>query len=282
MNDIFEFSKKNALIIVLYKTRLVESITFNSFSDILKGTDCKMDLIVYDNSPELNVGLQEFENWRIKYIGDPLNSGISLAYNIGARYAKDILKKSRLLIADQDTFFPINSISAYVDAVEMYPLQAIYAPIIKSKEIISPCRFLFNRGFTLNRVKDGLMSFKGRSLINSGCLIDLDAFFLVGGYNEKIQLDFSDFYFFEKVKAKFSEFVVVNLILSQNYSDDSDNNLKSRLFRFKFYCEGAKEFSLYKKSGVLLIVVTFIRMLKLSKMFKTKQFAVMWVKKMLL
>src|ERR1700743_364915 len=95
-------------VIVLNKTRLEDSKTFASLTACLKASSLQLDLLIYDNSPEYNPdSVSGFPNWKITYMADTSNSGVSKAYNCAASLAL-ASKKQWLLLFDQDTSFPLN------------------------------------------------------------------------------------------------------------------------------------------------------------------------------
>lgn len=230
-------------IVVLFNNKIEESKTLTSINEsLLKNSDF-LDIIVYDNSErsEVKSGSTFLKGQlKIHYFHDPSNPGVSKAYNFAARYAHK-LKKSWILLLDQDTSFPINAISTYISALKNYPSIKLFAPVLKlsTGTIISPCRYFFKRGFALKKVSTGINSLQQISPLNSGMLIDLDAFTLSGGYNEKIKLDFSDFQFIERLKKNFDQFCIINVISLQEFSDEETNTVKLNE-RFFFYCDGAK------------------------------------------
>jgi hypothetical protein len=75
--------------------------------------------------------------------------------------------------------------------------------------------------------------------VNSGMLVDLKAFYEVGGYNEKVKLDFSDFQFIERFRKVHKTFYVMDLICEQDFSDD-EISCPAQAKRFRYYCEGAR------------------------------------------
>ena len=70
-------------------------------------------------------------------------------------------------------------------------------------------------------------------------LVNLKAFHEVGGYNEKVKLDFSDFQFIERFRKVYKTFYVVDIICEQDFSDD-EISLPTQAKRFRYYCEGAR------------------------------------------
>jgi len=273
------FISETAVVIVLYKTPLENSQTFKTLSENLRKLDLIMDLIVYDNSPIVKDPEVKNSNWNVKFFNDITNAGVSKAYNVAAQYANALGKKWVLLV-DQDTTFPVNSLNKYIDAIEEYPAQKVFVPILKASEkIISPCFYAFKRGFHLKQVDPGLHTFNRTLPVNSGALINLELFKLTGGYNEKIKLDFSDFYFFEKVRKISTEYVVLDLICHHDISTQSNQSIDSAAQRHIYYCEGAKAFSQSLQDRIVMLLVSFFRSLKLSMKFREILFVKIWLKK---
>ena len=230
-------------VVVIYNTKIEESETLISLSGSLAQTSDSMDLVVYDNSlhpvwENRSIFITEF--FRIHYFHDPSNPGVSKAYNFAALYAQQ-LKKRWILLLDQDTSFPVDTVSAYISALKNYPTLKLFTPVLKlsTGTIISPCRYFFKRGFSLNKITPGLNSLKKISPLNSGMLRELDTFIISGGYNEKIKLDFSDFQFIERFKKNSDQFCIINVISLHEFSDEETNTVKLNE-RFAFYCDGAK------------------------------------------
>src|SRR5690606_3747179 len=219
-----------------------------------------LSFYIYDNSAKPQVISLESEN-DIYYEHDCNNSGISRAYNQGAKYAKENNKKW-ILVLDQDTVLPIDWYIAYYQAVrDNYQLK-LFAPIllIRNNVIFSPCKYKMKRGFHLDEITSGRHSLYKVSPVNSGMLISVKEFFAVGGYNEKVKLDFSDFQFIERFRKKNEFFYVVNLICNQDFSNDNPS-VESQVFRFIYYVEGAYYF---EKDGLKdklqFLIVVFLRM----------------------
>jgi hypothetical protein len=261
-------------VLVLYKTRLEDSETFVSLSNSLKNSKLTMDVMVYDNSPTPMVTAPEGinDNWTIHYIHDKTNPGVSKAYNEGLGIARKLNKKW-LLLLDQDTSFPQNAVVEYGKAVRGNTGVWLFAPIIISNnKIISPCRYFLNKGYSLRRVTPGVYNFHAKSLINSGMLIHVDAFERTGGYNEKIRLDFADYYFIDKYKAVYNKFAVINLRCFQNFSGMQRLTTSSALVRFAYYCEGARNKAVNKLDYFTLMLVTLLHSVKLSFTYKNLRF----------
>ena len=261
-------------VLVLYKTRLQDSETFVSLSNSLKNSKLTMDVVVYDNSPTPTLADPEriSDNWRIRYIHDETNPGVSKAYNEGLGIARKLNKKW-LLLLDQDTSFPQNAVVEYSKAIQENPDIYLLAPIVISiNKIISPCRYLLHRGYSIRKIEPGVHRFGMTSLINSGMLIRVEAFDRCGGYNEKIRLDFADHSFIERYRGHYTNFAVINLSCFQNFSGKQHLTTNSALVRFAYYCEGARNRVGSKFDYVVLTLVTLLQSVKLSFTYKNLRF----------
>ena len=266
-------------VLVLYNTRLEDSITFTSLRNSLKKNNLRMDILVYDNSPTpmVNDSDSVSDNWRIHYIHNETNPGVSTAYNYGFQLAKRLQKKWVLLL-DQDTTFPKDALTRYFQAVHKYKGRFLFAPILKSgNKIWSPCRYFLKRGFHLKSVNIGINSIRYTSPLNSGMLLHMSLFEKTGMFNEKLKLDFSDFYFIERYRKHFSDFVVIDLLCDHGTSTiENRNDVEKSLNRFRYFSEGAKHSA--NNFGELLVLTFFVglRAAKLSLIHKNFRFFVIF------
>ena len=255
---------KILFVIVLYKCKLESSITYNT---LLKDNVTPDDIFVYDNSPQknytdINVG---------KYISDTSNGGLSIAYNTAAAYAKENSYKW-LMLLDQDTNFPKGALGEYIDFMKINNSIHLIAPqhCINDEWYISPTKYKNFKSHMQREVQTGIVDFKNARPINSGIMITTESFLRVGGYDNKIKLDFSDVRFFEKYAIYYQYFYVLPSIRClQNYSGVELNKQKV-LSRFEIYLSCAKA---YPKKNVfvslIFIYITFRRALELTKQYKT-------------
>lgn len=272
-------------VIVLYNATLEGSATINSISKFLIHSNRTLDLVVYDNSPTPVYSDESFKfiNFNISYIHDRSNPGVSKAYNTAAQVARRRGKKWILLL-DQDTEFDNNLLSSFDENIEKHPDINLFTPILKIKngKIFSPSKYFFKRGFFIKNISPGLHTLKYLSPVNSGMLINLEAFHSVGGYNEKVRLDFSDFQFIERLKTKYDKFFVINSIGVQDFSNEK-NNLNQLKARFTSYCNDVLSCS---KSSLLDYVAYYItsfgRTLSLTYRTKSLIFIKIWFKFLLL
>ena len=200
-------------IIVLYKQKLSNSVTFIKLENALNVFDNKrLDIFVYDNSP------QEFEQdtisfstekFNIKYERNISNAGVSLAYNKGAEYARSLGKKW-LLLLDQDSELPTNYLDTFLAYVEKYKTPIVYVPKIEvNNKIISPAR-VTNSGLVRFLKSNELTKdlHFDISALNTGVFISTDFIHKIGGFSPKYPLDMLDHWLF-KIISQFNETVVL-------------------------------------------------------------------------
>jgi GT2 family glycosyltransferase len=245
-----------------------------------------MDIVVYDNSPTPMLFEREdklHELWNLHYIHDQSNPGVSKAYNSGVKIAEKLGKKWIFLL-DQDTDFQSDSLLRYCEAISFYKNEELFAPILLTKtgSIWSPCFYYLKKGRSFKKLEFyGLQSIKNKSLLNSGLIVSVDVFNRVGGYNENIPLYFSDFKFIDKYRKLYRNFILVNTKCLHGVSEIEDNT-ESALLRFVYYCKGARNSIETVADGVLFLIGTFLRTLKLTFRFKSHRFFVIFYQSFLM
>lgn len=264
-------TNKVLAVLVLYGIPLEESLTFRTINVALSKKGIRLDLIVYDNSPNKNEVVVESSNLNIIYKKDYSNSGISKAYNFAANFAND-MNKDWLLFLDQDSNIP-NDFFIVVDTyLNDFSNEVLFVPILKSGDMtLSPCSFRFMKGSSLKSINHGLIAVKEKSIFNSGIVVSLSAFNNIGGYEERIPLDFSDHSFFNRYKKKYSKMVVMPITIEHELSSFSKDKV-TVLRRFKQYCFGVSAYSSIEGGRVGLFFWTSLRAVKLSLKFKSFDF----------
>jgi GT2 family glycosyltransferase len=259
------------LIIVLYN-KAISDLHILNVNNFLKNKN--IDILIYDNSKNAQEILN-IEGVDLIYIHDSENSGVSKAYNIGIQKAKE-LQKNLVLILDQDTNFSLEYIEKYMQMYNIYGNNFLYAPIVCNEDmtkVYSPA--------TLKNFVGKAQPFEDfkiieqydltdKSVINSGLMIPLKLFEKIGGYNEKLKLDFSDIYFIEKYKELNSKIILVDIYLKHSISGDEGKDFNREYNRFKYYCNSAKEIGKSLKKRVFWS--PFRRLLRLSLKYKSLKF----------
>lgn len=224
-------------VIVLYRQRLNECQAFRSIEPLRLKYPSRISLFVYDNSPQPLIDISATTG----YHHDQTNSGVSRAYNVAFKFARE--KGFRfLLLMDQDTFFPEQVFESYSHAVARFPKQHVFAPTaIDKQEKYSPFRLVLGRGTPVKEIKAGIFSLRDRKVINSGLLVSITAFEMCGGYDERFPLDFSDIVFCDRLASKDLSFCLIDGQIQHHHSSKATD--KSR---FENYLQAL---ALYKKVG---------------------------------
>lgn len=214
-------------VIVLYKCKLEDS---KSYQSLLQ--DRNEPIFVYDNSSIS----QEVHGKNVIYVHDPQNRGLGVAYNTAAQYAR-YAHFDWLLLLDQDTTFPFGAIDVYIKSIINYPAIKMFVPIhqISDGRYISPTRYICKGSHPSSIIKSGILDFKEAAPINSGIMINVDAFYKVGCYDEEVMLDFSDIRFMEKFRKIYPKFYAIGEIVCLQDFSIEEQNLSKLMMRCKIF-----------------------------------------------
>lgn len=264
------------VVIVLFKKKISNLFFLSSTSRYEK----IIEVFIYDNSP-FQQSIPNITGYNLIYTHDPRNPGISYAYNQAILLAKKLNKKA-LIFLDQDTEFHPIFIEKYCNSYRKFGDEYIYAPIMynsTNQKIYSPA---LSKGFVGKALNSEIFIFKEKykidniSLINSGLMVPISIFNLIGGYNDKIKLDFSDYYFIEKYKLSKKEVILINLYIQHSLSGDEGKNFFQEKIRYEYYYQGAIE--LENSLGISMIWPVLRRFLRLSIKYSTLKFLPLFVK----
>jgi hypothetical protein len=254
MNESNEFSIESLLVVLVVYEKSLSNICFlKSLYDI----NLNAEVFVYDNS--LLPQKKAFPGLNIKYVHDSSNPGVSTAYNKAFQYANKN-NKSAVLLLDQDTSFDPNYLPYYLNMYNKYGDNYIYAPIITDAlacKVYSPS---YMKSFVgkVSSIQDvnysEIYSLSNKSVINSGLLIPLNIYKKIGGYNNKIKLDFSDIYFIEKYKKINDKIILLDCYIKHSLSGDEGLNITAEMKRFPYYCNGAIELTKSLKRSTIWTV----------------------------
>jgi rhamnosyltransferase len=269
MQNHYDLEENLLIVLVVYEMKIHESPSFNS---LIKASSRKpTTFFIYDNSKIF----QPIPSTHCAIIchHDPTNPGVSKAYNEGYKIAKSSTKKW-LLLADQDTEFPVNIFSDYSNAIKNYPDTKVFAPVLSdSMGLVSPFQLLWGKGRRIKEIKSGRHHFEKHKIINSGTLISTEAFENAGGYDERFSLDFSDVSFSDRLIVNDPSFVLITSQCKHNLSaTKEEKDLSKELARFTLFCDAVR---LYKKTSVRFISIPWIvlpRALKLCVRMKSIDF----------
>lgn len=255
--------------IVIHNKSIKELFLLDSFVEAKR-----FDIFIYDNS-KFPQEVPTFENINIYYEHDKSNSGVSRAYNQAYKKAKQ-LNKELLLVLDQDSSFEFGFIEQYLKMYGAYKNDYIYAPIVcddKKTKIYSPAfmsNFVGKTQSYENFIYEKTYSLVGKSAINSGLMIPTELFEKIGGYNEKLKLDFSDIYFIEKYKELNPKIALVNVYLKHSISGDEGKDFAREYNRFKYYCSASKEIG--DSLNIIVLWSPLRRLIRLTLKYKSIKF----------
>jgi rhamnosyltransferase len=266
---------KILIVLVVYGEDFSKSITYTSLkANFDKGTE-NFGLVVYDNSAKNSQSNIDVELAYSEYFHNQNNPGVSAAYNYGWKVAK-AKGFDWLLLLDQDTNLPENGLQIYKESIKSFPDVLIHAPILKNELlIISPSAYKYRRGFALKEISPGKYSLANIRPLNSGLCLNIAVLDAVGGYNEKIRLDFSDFDFMRRAAFKFNHFVVIPLIGKHQLSSLNET-FDQAVLRYMFYCNGGRNSIIIFIDYIFLGIVCFLRGLKLTLKFKSLRFLIVY------
>lgn len=250
--------KSDILVVaVLYREQLTDS---KAYQTLLRDAP---HVYIHDNSPEEADPKNLPEDWI--YRSDTSNPGLSAAYNAAAGYAAENGFRW-LLLTDHDTTYPVGAFQRMEELTKRWPDEAILIPKVKIPDgrYLSPVPL---RGFftRLERAPlDGEVELKETAIINSGMLVNVEAFNKSGGYNEKVFLDFSDFQFIERLSSVAKKGRVIDEELLQDFSGVEDNRERA-LKRFEMFCRSLKGYEKRNlRTRLALLAVVMKRSLSLS------------------
>ena len=230
--------------------------------------DLNVGLMVYDNSPSPCLDISDNA---INYISDPSNPGLSTAYNHAASYAKEN-GYDWLMLLDQDTIFVddryinvcLKLISELKDVVVAVPR------VITAKgSLLSPTIHRHHVSTGVGYSQGKYHPLKNALIINSGMLVKVDAFLQVGGYNERVAVDLSDFQFIDRLSREHDSFYAIDYQLEQPFSNDSDD-IETLRKRYRLFCRSCRNYE--GKWGTRLIFILLMARRALSLSLRTGHF----------
>lgn len=257
------------VILVLFKTQLSASAAYISLSKGLTNNSC--ELFIYDNSPEPQTCVSDI--FKITYVHDNRNPGVSKAYNEGFKKAKELGKKW-LMLVDQDTEFPAWTFKKYGEAILIRNADLLTPILSDANGIVSPLKFSVGGGQRLKNLSgDQNLKLMDYYFHNSGLLVSVGNFERAGMYDENLPLDFSDFSFVHRLRSHCHHFFVADVHCNQKLASTSPAKKENRLARFKSYVSSGKYFQKkYQPANFFILVRIFFRAIKLTLHYKDYSF----------
>lgn len=268
-NPLPGFVQDFLVVLVVYRCPLSQSSTWQSITEESERLGLAIDLMIYDNSPVAQI-IPTTSN-KVYYQHNEINAGVSKAYNEGFQLAQQLSKKW-LLLLDQDSSLPAGWIDLYAGAAQ-HENQNPIAPIVHcGDKLISPFNYWLCVGRSPKTMSTGTKSLKNSYAINSGLLVPTQLFEKVGGYDELVRLDFSDFVFLHKLKKVKAQLRVIDLHLESQLSSHQYEEREGAQGRFHLYCIGSRRFAHYTHQPFFHFFVALFRALKFGARYQTFEF----------
>ena len=206
------------ILIVLYKLKPenclpLQFILKNGYLHFLK-----FDLLVYNNSEEINIPLNE--NYLV--VNAPQNDKLAKAYNYAWHCARE-LKKKWLLLLDQDaelTTEYFEELDQILNSEDTENVSAIIPQIQHNNAPFTPKTYMPELGhvFFTRPIKQSGIYHKCILSINSGTVLSIKAVEEIGGFSLKYPLDGLDTWYFYQLYKNRKNIYVMNAVLKQNIS----------------------------------------------------------------
>lgn len=205
------------IVIVLYKTKIEDSLAYNTLMSNALGLDFNYTLLVYNNSAfDIEVPVS---NSYISYNSDN-NSLLNTAYN----YAYNFAKKEGIewiLLLDQDTEITIEYLQKLASFILGNQDAEIVAtvPILKSgNKILSP-KLISNIGWWQNDITTiGCQNVGRVTAFNSLCMLKVSFVESIGGFSDKYPLDMLDHWYFNQIRINRKKVYVFDSIIEHSLS----------------------------------------------------------------
>ncbi len=245
-------------IIVIYNQPLFDTVSYKTCG--IDKADGKVGLFVYDNSPVPQHDTRDLDiiGCGIHYVSDISNPGVSAAYNRGVEYAVEN-GYDWVLLMDQDTDFCGDYVSRCQAEIAARPDCPLFAPVVvdNGNNILSPVKLRWRFPLRGRQMPAGENVLDDVAIINSGICVKVEAFQKVGGYNEKVFLDYSDHQFIERLSKKYEDFYLIDYVIRQDFSnfETDKNKLASRFTLFCRSLSGYEKQSLSDYLSINLIVI---------------------------
>lgn len=268
--------KKVLFGIVCFRERFWECDSFISLLNAYNssGSYDDINVFVFDNTDFDDWKLQPPDlsaNIKLNYASFINNPGIAFAYNFIADFANSN-NFEWMVFLDQDSLLPTNAYQVYVNYT-LLNSEGIAVPKVESKnKLISPSKYEYYRTSPLLNSIEKSLKLEKITCINSGLMISVSSFLSIGGYNEKLRLDFCDHEFIERASAKINYLNLLDFTLHQDFSTDT-NELDKSIFRYKLFLADLETYKKIHDGNFLISLrVDLPHLLRLTFQYKTFKF----------
>lgn len=250
---------KLLILIVLFNMRLDECKTYNSLSEYLHLLNLPYEIILYNNSPQIQISQSgnEIENCII--INAEQNEKLVGPYNYAWKYAIE-KQFDWIMLLDQDTLLSedyLMKIGEQIPNVEGN-IAAITPKVYSHKFQISPVILnkytgAFGQQKEWCGTNDKIGNDSYLTAVNSGSVLRVQAISHINGFCEDFPLDFLDYWYFYEFYCMGYSVLPINASLIHELSSIASYNSMGE----KRYVEYLKARGIYAKKTNLSIWITF-------------------------
>jgi len=238
-------------VVVLYRTTLQESETFQTLSAALRehqALAARISLLIYDNSPEpQSVEMPVGFFAKTSYQHDPSNGGLATAYN-QALHAAEEAGETWLWLFDQDTtVLPglIPAVFAAIDSTPQSEVCGIIPRLVQDGVMLSPVAVHRFRYLAMDAGFSGLNPGALTALNTCACL-RVSALRAIGGFPSTYWLDFLDYAVFHRLHKQGGRLLVLDVAIPHRLSI---NNLRIESSHGRFDNLLAAEWQFVRETG---------------------------------
>jgi len=258
------------LVLVLYSDKSEPPVSLTSLMAHPQAR--KMAWLIWDNHPvpEADVKLL---NWRSKekadavgrwhYEAHPENPGLSSAYLAASQKGIE-WGCTWMLLADQDTHFPVDWWDGYCRSVDEESVGLFVPQLFTGGLCISPAVHRMGISRPNPRPATGEIDLFRYMPVNSGMLIRLADYKRCAGHLPEVRLDFSDTAFIYRLRAAGTRAMVVPVVCNHGLSGLEPATYAVRLNRFRQYCADARAWAKTEGPAAQLTFLVAARALQLS------------------
>ncbi len=256
--------------IVCFREKYWETPAFRSLQTVAAQEE--ISIFIHDNTDidGWNLNKNNTDEIQLIYHYDKTNPGISKAYNRIAEYAEKN-DFDYILFLDQDTELPSGFLEEYRKVIQSGV--DIAAPLVEeNSKLFSPTKYQYYRTSRYESLDVQKIILNGNTCINSGLLIKTSFFHKVGGYDEKLRLDFCDHEFVKRASALTTFLYIIPIKLEQDFSTNT-NSLRKALFRYQLYTKDILAFKKINNNDFLItLLVDIPHLLRLTIQYKSLSF----------
>jgi len=253
-------------LLVLYNRKLSESESWTS----LRSHSEELFWLIQNNGA---TPVEVPAGFKGEAINAPDNPGIAAAYGNGIAFAERN-GFTHLLFLDQDTSFPESFAERQANSIFVAPEAGCWIPTVRSAcQLISPLRWIWERGFPLRQVpEEGELPLGRRSFINSGALFSVKLLQSIwDSDSERLFLDAVDHLIAHKLRSLGVVPYLFHSEVVQDYSNDS-SEIESQLRRLMTSERDYRTFGEITGTVRLQRLWLLVHRLKLALRFKSLRF----------